>query len=102
MLTIDDRQMEKLRALCREYGVQRLDLFGSGATDEFDPERSDLDFLIRYGQGGSASGLDQYFGLKWALEELFGRNVDLVCEDAVRNRIFRREMERTRKPLYAA
>ena len=35
-------------ALCREYGVARLELFGSGATDAFDPARSDVDFIVAY------------------------------------------------------
>ena len=40
--------LDAIRALCREYGVARLELFGSAATDAFDPVRSDIDLLIEY------------------------------------------------------
>jgi uncharacterized protein len=39
---------EELRELCRLFHVRRLDLFGSAAADDFDGERSDLDFLVEF------------------------------------------------------
>jgi uncharacterized protein len=39
---------EELRALCRRFHVRRLDLFGSAARGDFDPERSHLDFLVEF------------------------------------------------------
>jgi predicted nucleotidyltransferase len=39
---------EELRALCRRFHVRRLDLFGSAARGDFDPERSDVDFLVEF------------------------------------------------------
>ena len=39
---------EELWALCRRFHVRRLDLFGSAARGDFDPERSDLDFLVEF------------------------------------------------------
>src|SRR5918994_5427525 len=48
--------LEAIRALCREFGVARLEVFGSVCTPHFDPERSDVDFLIEY-------PADYYFGL---------------------------------------
>ena len=44
---ISSRQ-EELRELCRWFHVRRLDLFGSAAGDDFDPARSDLDFLVEF------------------------------------------------------
>lgn len=40
--------LEAIRALCRAYGVARLDVFGSAVTAAFDPARSDIDFLVEY------------------------------------------------------
>ncbi len=40
--------LDAIRALCREYGVARLEVFGSVCTREFDPGRSDVDFLVEY------------------------------------------------------
>ena len=41
---------EELGQLCRQFHVRRLDLFGSAAGDDFDPARSDLDFLVEFDQ----------------------------------------------------
>ena len=43
------RHRETLAALCRQYGVARLDVFGSAARGvDFDPERSDVDLLVEF------------------------------------------------------
>jgi hypothetical protein len=45
---VADKERE-LRATCERFGVRRLELFGSAATgDEFDPEHSDIDFLVEF------------------------------------------------------
>ena len=61
-------------------------MFGSAVTDRFDPERSDVDFLVEFQH--VAASLQNYFGLKEALEELLGRPVDLVAPRALRNPYF--------------
>ena len=43
-----EAHLEAIRTLCREYGVRGLELFGSAATDAFDPERSDVEFSGRW------------------------------------------------------
>ena len=98
---ITDRA-DDLSRLCREHGVRRLDLFGSAASDQFDPDGSDLDFLVEFIDVSPGTYADAYFGLLEGLEELFGRPVDLVVDTAIRNPYFRRSVEQTRSPLYAA
>ncbi|MBI2318650.1 MAG: nucleotidyltransferase domain-containing protein [Betaproteobacteria bacterium] len=100
MRSLVSQHREEIAALCRRYGVLRLDLFGSGATEEFDPQRSDLDFLVDFGDGPDL--FDSYFGLKEALERLFGRNVDLVMVGAMKNPYFIESVNKTRQPVYAA
>jgi uncharacterized protein len=78
--------------------VRRLELFGSGARDDFTPA-SDLDFLVEF--SGSHSVTD-YLGLREDLKLLFGREVDLVMPGAVRNPCIRATIERDRQLLYAA
>ena len=87
--------------LCERFRVARLELFGSAATDQFQEETSDVDFLVQFGSD-SSSNWDDYFGLKFAFEELFHRSVDLVEESAVENPYFWRSIERTRQVIYAA
>jgi hypothetical protein len=45
---------EELQALCRRLHVQRLDLFGSAARGDFDPERSDM-YVPHWGRSGCGS-----------------------------------------------
>lgn len=92
----------ELDALCRAFHVKRLDVFGSVTRDDFDPARSDLDFLVLFDLAAPIGALHQYFGFKEALEELFGRSVDLVEAGAVRNPYLRESIERNRRTLYAA
>ena len=94
---------EELQALCRRFHVRRLDLFGSAARDDFDPQRSGLDFLIEFDrEHPDALSFDTYFGLKEALEALLGRRVDLVEPRAVRNPYFKASIEASREPAFEA
>ena len=43
-----EQHLDAIRALCREYGVARLEVFGSAATGAFDPDRSAVDFIVEY------------------------------------------------------
>jgi uncharacterized protein len=79
---VEDRRAE-VAALCEKYSVKRLDLFGSAAGDGFDPEVSDLDFVVSFEKQDPPELFDRYFGLQEDLEVLFGRRVDLVTEDAL-------------------
>jgi len=89
-------------ALCRRFGVRRLEVFGSATSGEFDPERSDIDFLVELEPPDGTSRFDAFFGLKEALEALLGRPVDLVDPSALDNPYFAAMVERTRQELYAA
>jgi predicted nucleotidyltransferase len=103
MTDVVDQYLDAIRDLCREFGVTRLELFGSAATGEFDPERSDIDFLVEYPP-------DYDFGL-WAarhfafqerLADVLGRPVDLVMASALRNPRFIESINESRQLLYAA
>lgn len=98
---IDDHRAA-LEDLCRRYRVRRLFLFGSASREDFDPDRSDVDLLVEFGALPAGGYADTYFGLREALEELFGRQIDLVASAAVRNPYIKADMDRTRTLLYAA
>ena len=97
-----DSKREELLSLCERFHVKRLDLFGSAASDKFDPQTSDLDFLVSLQEMDFGEYADAYFGLLEGLQELFDRHIDLVMESAIKNPYFRQEVEKTRMPLYAA
>lgn len=73
---------------CKRYGVERLRVFGSALTDRFDPEISDIDFLVDFA-AGNTNLFNDYFDLKFELEGITGRPVDLVDASAVRNTHFK-------------
>lgn len=102
METMFADKKEELKSICERYGVSMLDLFGSAVGEDFDPEGSDLDFLVSFESRTPSSLFDRYFGLKKELEELFGRDVDLVMEGAIRNPYFAESVSESRTTLYAA
>lgn len=96
------QRRNELEALCRRFGVRRLELFGSAVTGKDRPGESDLDFLVEFGPLPPGGYADAYFGLLESLETLFGRPVDLVVASAIKNPYFREAVERTKALLYAA
>jgi len=94
------RQRDAIRDLCRQYGVRRLDLFGSAASSRFDPGRSDLDFVATFAGTQVPGFADRYLGFAEALEALFGRPVDVITERPIRNPYFRQAADSTRQLLY--
>ena len=95
---------EAIAALCRRYGVVRLEVFGSAARGrDFDPARSDADFLVEFGE--QAISVAAFLDFKEALEALLGRPVDLVERGAVeesRNYIRRRSILADAETIYAS
>ena len=102
MIPVIEERADELRRLCLHYGVRRLDLFGSAATGPYDPEESDLDFLVEFQPAALDTYADAYFGLLEDLGRLFGRPVDLVVESAIKNPYFLQSVEQTRTPVYEA
>jgi hypothetical protein len=101
---IEDIELHRgeLQALCRRFHVRRLDIFGSAARGDFDPERSDIDFLVEFDRSTPQHPFDAYFGLREALEELLGRPVDLVEAGVVRNPYLRASIDGSREPVFEA
>lgn len=95
-------KLTEIEEACRRFGVERLDLFGSALGETFDPERSDVDFLVRFSATDPPMHADRYFGLLEELTRLLGRHVDLVEIDAIRNTYFRRSVEATSRNVFAA
>jgi len=82
------------------YAVRRLAFFGSALREDFDPATSDLDVTVEFGKPRGRSAERQYFDFKTALEELFGRPVDLVELAAMPDSRLKRYIERSQVPVY--
>ena len=96
-----DARRDDVARLCQAHGVRRLDVFGSATSDPFDPDNSDIDFIVDFGPAAQQQIFVHYFTLKQALEALFARPVDLVMAGAMRNPYFIEAAMRTRQPVYA-
>jgi predicted nucleotidyltransferase len=100
-----EEHRNEIAELCRRYGVRLLEAFGSIArADDFDPARSDADFLVTFESAGERSALGQFLGFAEALEALLGRRVDLVERETVeasRNSIRRRRILADAATVYA-
>lgn len=99
---IAERRSE-IAELCRRYHVRRLEVIGSAARGtDFDPSRSDVDFLVEFGSAPDLEPLGMYFGLRRDLSELLNRPVDLLPLTALTNPYVRADIDRARELLYAA
>ena len=90
---------ERLEALCKQYGVKELALFGSRSRGDFRPD-SDIDLLVEFFPD-STTGLVGYGQLRDQLAELFGFEVDLAPKEGLKP-IIRDFALPDIKPLYEA
>ena len=93
-------RLPAIKALCKQLGIAHLWIFGSAAQGKWNPESSDLDFLVELSTDHPPA--DQLLGLYAGLVDLFPCKIDLVSMRAVKNQHFRAELEETRVALYAA
>ncbi|HET9662380.1 MAG TPA: nucleotidyltransferase domain-containing protein [Thermomicrobiales bacterium] len=90
-----------IQTICEQFGVARLELFGSATRDDFDPEKSDFDFIVEFLDYGTGIS-DRFFGLIEALEELLGHPVDLGSARTLKNPYLIAEINQDRTTLYDA
>ena len=90
-----------IAAICKDFGIARLELFGSAARSGDFGDASDADFLVEFAPGVDA-GLEEFFGAKAALERELGRSVDLLEPAALRNPYVIKSINRSRELVYAA
>lgn len=92
---------DAIRRACERYGVVRLRMFGSAASDRFDPAASDIDFLVDF-LDDAPRGIAPFLELKAELERITDREVDLVEARAIRNPYFARRVFGEAVDVYAA
>ena len=92
--------IEKIRAFCEKWKVVEFSLFGSVLRDDFRSD-SDIDVLLSF-EENSTWGLYDLVDMKDELQAIFGRKVDLLEKEAIRNPYRRRSMLTEQEVLYAA
>ncbi|MBU0609412.1 MAG: nucleotidyltransferase domain-containing protein [Armatimonadetes bacterium] len=102
MIDLIRDNLDKIRALCERYHVQRLEVFGSAADGRYREGESDLDFIVEFEPTLSEGIADMFFGLVEGLQKLFGTPVDLIMLDG-RTRVnpyLQRQIDLSRQAIY--
>jgi predicted nucleotidyltransferase len=99
IMGIVDQHIEHLKRLCLLYHVDKMYLFGSALNSNF-KEESDIDLLVKFKPFELTTYFDNYLLLKEQWEVLFGREVDLVEEQTLKNPILIDSINRSKKLLY--
>ena len=99
MNLIEEHQKE-LDEACSTFNVDELYVFGSILTGEFRAD-SDIDFIVSILSKDPLEYAENYFELKFALEKIFKRKIDLLEQKAIRNKAFEELVDQQKKLVYA-
>ena len=102
-MKIIELNLDKINKLCKKCMVTKLWVFGPILTPRFNDD-SDIDFSVDFDSEGinkaSADWAECFFGLMHGLEEITGRKIDLVDYAGVRDSVFRKELDDTKRLIY--
>lgn len=98
MLLID-KNSDRLKMICSTYHVDKMYLFGSALNSKFNDE-SDIDFLVKFKSFELSQYFENYFDLKESLKKLFGREIDLLEEQTLKNPILIQSINKSKELIY--
>ena len=98
-MNLIEKNIDTLIGLCKRHKVKELYIFGSILTTKFN-DSSDVDFLVQFDNVDILEYADNYFDFKEKLEKLLDRQIDLLENQAIRNPIFRKVLDRDKKLVY--
>jgi uncharacterized protein len=99
MLSILDQHRADIQKLCASHMVKRLYAFGSILTDRFNSD-SDVDLIVDFDPIAVENYADNYFDLKFSLQDILKRKIDLLEEKALKNPYFKKSVSQNRKLVY--
>lgn len=103
MIDVVSQRKEEIAKICRRFGVARLEVFGSASLGTTGVTAADIDFLVFLPDGYDyGPWMSRVFALQSALSETLSYPVDVVLEEALSNRWFEREANKTRQVIYDA
>lgn len=101
MNSIIEKKVHILKDLCIKHQVKFMYVFGSATTSAFN-EASDVDILIDFLPQSPASYADNYFALRYELESIFERSIDLVTQNSLHNPVLKDSIDKSKYLIYAA
>jgi predicted nucleotidyltransferase len=103
MIELIKSHKKEIADLCSKYNVKYLKLIGSALNeDDFDPQTSDIDFIIEFLPSQPRQHARAYFELLEKLQDVFGRKIDLVEVRAVTNPYLLDSINKNKMEIYAA
>lgn len=94
-----ENNIQKIIALCKKHKVNRLFVFGSILTNHFN-DNSDVDLIVSFNKSEVDDYFDNYFDFKYSLEDLLGREVDLLEEQTIKNPYLKMNVDATKALIY--
>ena len=94
-----EKYQNDIKLLCVKYNVSRLYALGSVLTDKF-KDSSDVDLIVSFDKVKIDDYANNYYNLKFSLEDIFKRPVDLLEEKALKNPYFNKIVEKQRQLVY--
>lgn len=98
-MSIIEKNIDKIKALCYKHKVASLFVFGSILTNNF-KKTSDIDFLVEFTGVDPYDYADNYFDLKKSLENLLKRQIDLLEDKAIKNPYLRQSIDSSKQLIY--
>ena len=98
-MTIIEKNMVQIIALCNKHKVARLYVFGSILTKDY-KKTSDIDLLVDFSGVDLYEYADNYFDLKKSLEKSLKRQVDILEDKAVKNPFLRQSIDSSKRIIY--
>jgi hypothetical protein len=100
-MNIIEKNIDKIRELCKKHKVANLFVFGSVLTDRF-TKGSDIDFIVDFKDVDLYDYADNYFDFKFSLEDILNRDVDLLEDKAVKNPYLRKSIDSSKQLVYGS
>jgi uncharacterized protein len=85
--------------LCETYNVKSLYAFGSVLTDAYH-SKSDINLIVDFTSIPVEDYADNYFALKFSLQDLLKRNIDLLEDQAIKNPYLKASIYNQRQLVY--
>ena len=98
-MNLVEKNIDGVRDLCKKHKVAKLFVIGSVLTDRFQ-KNSDIDFIVDFQGVELYDYADNYFDLKFSLEKLFKRDIDLLEDKAINNPYLRQSLELSKHLIY--
>jgi predicted nucleotidyltransferase len=94
-----DKYTSDIHRLCATHKVRHLYVFGSALTDRYNAE-SDIDFVVDFEPIDLSLYADNYYDLKFSLQDILHKPIDLLEQQAIRNPLLRESIDQQKKLIY--